>query len=237
MKKYEAALKYYENKKYAKAALLLEDVLPILVGKEEGEKAQFYYAYAYFNQELYIESAYYFQEFYTTYGRSPMAEEALFMHGYSLYLQSPRHNLDQTPTLEAINDLQSFIDRYPNSEYKSKATEILDELQYKLAFKAFNNAKLFYNLGRYKAALVMLDEFMDAFPDSEYVEEATYLKVKVAHDLAQNSLSSLQKERYGQAVEFYTTFIDKYPESKWAPEAEKLYISSNEALDNFKQPN
>jgi outer membrane protein assembly factor BamD len=234
MKKYEAALKYYENEKYAKAALLLEDVLPILVGKEEGEKAQFYYAYSYFHQELYIESAYYFQEFFNTYGRSPMAEEALFMHGYSLYLQSPRHNLDQTPTLEAINDLQGFIDRYPASEYKSKATEILDELQYKLAFKAFNNAKLFYNLDRYKAALVMLEEFTNSFPDSEYIEEATYLRVKVAHDLAVNSLPSLQKERFGQAIEYYTEFIDKYPESRWGKEAEELYIASTEAVSRLQ---
>lgn len=237
MKKYEAALDYYENEKYAKAAILLEDVLPILVGKEEGEKAQFYYAYSYFHQGLFIESAYYFQEFYNTYGRSPMAEEALFMHGYSLYLQSPRHNLDQTPTLEAINDLQTFIERYPNSEYKSKATEILDELQYKLAFKAFNNAKLFYELGRYKAALVMLEEFSNSFPDSEYIEEANYLKIKVAHDLALNSLPSLQAERYQQAVDFYTSFIDTYPESRWAPEAEKLYISSTEAINRNQQPN
>ena len=232
-KKYEAALKYYEEESYGKAAILLEEVLPLTRGTEDAEKAQFYYAYSHFHQELFIESAYYFKQFYDTYGRSPLAEEALFMHAYSLYLQSPRYNLDQTSTFEAIDALQNFINIFAYSEYRERATKIMDELQEKLAKKAYENAKLYYNLSRYKAALIALDNFADDFPDSEYNEELAYLKVKVAYDLAEQSLPSVQRQRYFDTIQFYQNFVDKYPESNWGREAEDLYIRAQAKIDKM----
>jgi outer membrane protein assembly factor BamD len=233
MVKYEAAVKYYEDKKYARAAILLEDILPILTGRPEGEKAQFIYAYSHFYQKLYIESAYYFNEFYNVYGRSPQAEEALFMHGYSLYLQSPNYNLDQTSTLEAVTALQNFINQHPQSEYREKATQILDELQFKLANKAFDNARLFYDVGRYKSALVVLETFADDFPDSQHNEEAAYLRIQAAYDLARNSLPSKQPERYREVVDVYLNFVDRYPDSRFLSDAEKLYISSQAEIEDL----
>ncbi len=222
-KKYEAALKYYEEERYAKAAILLEEVLPLTRGTEDAEKAQFYYAYSHYHQELFIESAHYFKLFFDTYGRSPLAEEALFMHAYSLYQQSPRYNLDQTSSFEAINALQNFINIYSQSIYRERATEILDQMQQKLARKAYENAKLYYQIGRFKAALIALDNFSDDFPDSNFNEELAYLKVKVGYDLAKNSLPRLQRERYFDTIDYYQTFVDTYPESNWGREAEKLY--------------
>ena len=232
-KKYEAALKYYEQEKWGKAAILLEEVLPLTRGTQEAEKAQFYYAYAHFHQDLFIESAYYFRLFFDTYGRSPLAEEALFMHAYSLYLQSPRYNLDQTSSFEAIEALQNFINRYAYSEYKERATQILDQLQTKLARKAYENAKLYYNIGRYKAAIVALENFSRDFPDSDYNEEIAYLKVKVAYDLARKSLPRLQRERFFDAVDHYQEFVDTYPNSNWGREAEKVYIQAQQAIENL----
>ena len=234
MEKYQAALKYYEDKKYSRAAILLEDALPLLTGLPEGEKAQFLYAYSHFHQKLYIESAYHFKQFYNIYGRSPQAEEALFMNAYSLYLQSPKYNLDQTSTLDAVNALQNFINLYPRSEYKEKATQIIDELQYKLAKKAFDNAKLFYEVGRYKSALVVLDTFGDDFPDSPYNEEAAYLRILAAYDLARNSLESKKQERFANVVEIYLSFVDKYPQSPFLIEAERAYVNAQEALERIK---
>lgn len=234
MKKYQAALEYYEDKRYAKAAILLEDVLPLLTGMPEGEKAQYLYAYSHFHQELYIESGYYFKQFYDLYGRSPQAEEALYMHGYSLYLQSPSLKLDQTSTLEAVNALQNFINIYPRSEYKEKATQIMDDLQHKLSRKAFDNAKLYYDIGRYKAALVVLETFSEDFPDSPYNEEAAFLRILAAYELASNSLASLQQQRYTDVVDIYLNFIDQYPQSARIQEAERVYLSSQAALEKIR---
>ncbi|EMR03245.1 outer membrane protein assembly factor BamD [Cesiribacter andamanensis] len=168
------------------------------------------------------------------YGRSPQAEEALFMHGYSLYLQSPNYKLDQTSTLDAINAMQNFINLYPRSEYKERATLVLDELQHKLAKKAYDNAKLYYNVSRYKAALIVLENFSEDFPDSEYNEEVAFLRIQAAYELAKNSLPRLQQERYNDVMDIYLSFIDRYPESAWGREAERLYVNSQAELARMK---
>jgi outer membrane protein assembly factor BamD len=234
MKKYQAALGYYEDKRYAKAAILLEDVLPLLTGMPEGEKAQYLYAYSHFNQELYIESGYYFKQFYDLYGRSPQAEEALYMHGFSLYKQSPNIKLDQTSSLEAVNALQNFINIYPKSEYKDKATQIMDDLQFKLSQKAFDNAKLYYDIARFKSAMVVLNTFADDFPDSPFNEEAAYLRILAAYELANNSISSLQQERFTNVVDIYLSFIESYSESNYIQDAERVYLTSQAELEKIR---
>lgn len=234
-KKYEAAMEYYEQEKYGRAAILLEEVLPLTRGTDQAEKAQYYYAYAHYHQRLYIEAAYYFKLFYDTYGRSPLAEEALFMHAFSLYEQSPRYNLDQTSSFEAIEALQNFINIFAYSDYKERATAILDQLQAKLALKAYEQAKLYYEIGRYKAALVALDTFANDFPDSNFNEELAYLKVKVGYDLARNSLPKVQRERYFDTVDFYQNFVDRYPDSNWGREAERYYVQAQQEIVKINQ--
>lgn len=220
---YEAALKYYNEKDYYRATVLLENVLPIIRGTQKSEEAQFYYAYAHYYQRKYILSAHYFKEFYETYSRSERAQEAMFLHAYSLYLESPNPSLDQSSTTEAIDAMQRFINRYPYSDYKERAEAILDELQEKLEAKAFANAIQYYNLERYEAAIIAMDNFQRDYPDSDMNENASYWKLAAQFYLAEQSITSKQKERYYTTIEFYQTFIDKYPQSEFVTQAESIY--------------
>ncbi len=222
-KKYDAALKYYEEKDYYRATMLLEEILPIIRGSKTAEEAQYYYAYAHYYQRKYVLSAHYFQQFYETYSRSKYATEAMFMHAYSLYQESPVHSLDQSSTVEAIDAMQLFINKYPYSDYKERAENIMDELQAKLEVKAYDNALLYYQLGDYKAAIIAFNNFQNDYPDSDLNEEISYWKLAAQFQLAEQSITSKQKERYYTTIEYYQSFIDKYPESKFVKEAESIY--------------
>jgi outer membrane protein assembly factor BamD len=235
--KYEAAVKYYEEEDYYRANLLFEDIIPVIRGTEEAELANFYFAYSYFHQKQYILSAHYFESFVTIYSRSDFAMEAAYMHAYSLYMQSPVFRLDQTPTYQAIGSFQKFINKYPYSEYAQQADDLIDELQVKLETKAFENAKLYYKIESYKAAMVAFDNFRIDFPDSRFQEEVAYLSIKAAYDFAQVSIQSRQKERYTQAIEYYEKFIDKYPSSSFQKDAESIYADCVEELTNFADQN
>jgi outer membrane protein assembly factor BamD len=235
--KYEAALKYYENEQYNKVTVLFEEILPIIRGTEEAELGNFYFAYAYYYQKQYILSAHHFQEFVNIYGRSDYALEASYMHAYSLYLQSPDYQLDQTTTYEAIVAMQSFINRYPTSEYAPDADKIIDEMQVKLETKAYNTAKLYHKLRRYKSALVAFENFRNDYPDSDFNEEISFLNIETSFDLAEASIRSRQEERYRNTIEFYQKFIDKYPNSEFLKDAEKIYTKSIEEITNFANSN
>ena len=229
--KYAAAMSYYAKggKGYYKAGLLFEEIIPLIQGKgEEGEKAQFFAAYCKYHQGLYLESAASFQKFYQTFGRSGYAEEAQFMHAYSLFKDSPNYNLDQSNTLTAMETLQTFINSYPTSKYRDQCQQIINYLRVKLETKAYENAKLYYKIGSadvsyHRSAVVMFDNFQKNFPDSGYNEEVGYLKIVAQYQVARNSFESKQKDRYTDVVKFYEAFLDKYPASKYLKDAERLY--------------
>ncbi len=234
--KYEAAIKYYEEADYYRSSILFEQILPIIKGSTEAEKANFLYAYTYYYQEQYLLASHYFKTFYDTYNRSEYAQEARFMFGYSLYQESPRYNLEQTSTKEAIVALQSFINRYTDSEFVPKATAALDDLQVKLEKKAYEKALLYYKLRKFqsgpflKAAIVQFDNFQNDYPDSDYIEEIRYYEIEAKYKLAEVSIPSLKKERYSETIQFYQDFIDTYETSEYMRSAEKIYEDSTNEI-------
>lgn len=226
--KYESSLRYYEEEEYYKASVLLDQVLPIIKGTLDAEKASFYRAYCYFHQRQYVLSGNYFNEFATVYSRSEWAIEAAYMSAYSSYLQSPDYNLDQSSTYDAVNAFQTFINRNPYSEYVEPATRYIDELQRKLEKKAFENAKQYHKVERWEAARVAFETFANEFPDSKLNEEILFYAVDSEFSYARQSIRSKQRERYQKTIKLYQEFIDKYPNSELLKRAEKFYVESLE---------
>lgn len=233
--KYEAAIKYYEDRDYFRSNVLFEDIIPLIKGLEEGELAQFYNAYTYYYQRQYLLSSHYFKTFATVYSRSEHAEEASFMSAYSLYQQSPEYNLDQSSTINAIDELQRFINRNPASEYTPQATELIDNLQYKKAKKQFEIAKQYLKVRKYLAAAESFETFAEDFPDSEFVEEALFLMVKTQYLYANNSIVSKQVERYQETITLYQNFIDSYPSTSFSKQAENIFSDSVEKIRKIKE--
>ncbi|HET8861315.1 outer membrane protein assembly factor BamD [Marivirga sp.] len=235
-KKYDAAISYYKQGEYYKANVLLEQILPIIKGSEKAEIANYYYGYTYYYQGQYLLASHYFKTFYDTFNRSEFAEEARFMFGYSLFKDSPRYNLDQASSKEAIVALQGFINRFPQSEFVPKADDALAQLRNKLERKAYEKALLYYDLKKFmtgeylKAALVEFDNFQDDFPGSSFTEEIRYLEIEAKYKLAEVSIYTLKKERYQEAIDFYEDFIDTYENSPYQSKAEDIYEKSLEQI-------
>lgn len=235
--KYEASLNYFAKKDYYRASILLEQIMPIIRGLPEAEKAQFTLAYCQYYQKLYLLSSEHFKSFYETYGRSTLAEEARYMYAYSLFKSSPGSNLDQTESIEAMVSMQEFLNRYPQSQYRDQALEVINTIQLRLEEKGFNNARQYLQLRYYKAAIVALENFIKNFPDSRYVEEAHFLIMVSQYQLAEESIQARQKERYQEVVNDYLQFIDRYPDSAFLKEAERYYTDSLEKLGRLKNVN
>lgn len=235
---YKGAIAYYEQGKYGKAKLLFEKVSPYYRGTLEAEKVQFYWAYCEYYQRLYTLAAFRFKNFYQTYGRSEYAEEAEYMHAYSLYQDAPDSNLDQTSSEEAVIAMQNFLNRRPASQYYVRANEIIDELQVRFETKAYERAKLYYKLSTglsfrnyLEAALVTFDSFKADFPDSKYNEELMYLSIETNYKLADNSITSRKKERFQKTVAYYNEFLERYPNSEYLAQAQDYLEQSQKELE------
>lgn len=234
-KKLEAALKYYEEEEYYKSSTLFQDIKPLVKGSEKSEIVDFYFAYSLYNLKQYELSAKYFKGFIELFSRSDKVIEAEYLYAFSLYKESPNSNLDQSNTIEAINAIQSFINKYPYSEFSKGANELIDELQIKLETKNFENAKQYYKTRTYKSAIIALNNFENDFPDSSYNDECNYLKIVCQYLIAKNSFDDLKKERYKKVTEYYLKFVDKYPNSSFITEAEKMYVESLNLLTKFAE--
>lgn len=230
--KYEKAIEYYLDEDYYRAQTLLEELLIIYKGTNKAEEVYYYYAYSYYYLDDYILASYHFKILAKTYPNSKYAEECSFLSAYCHYLNSPNPNLDQTDTYSAIESLQLFINKFSESERKDTCNYLIDKLRLKLETKSYNNAKLYYRLGDYKAAITTIKTSLNDFPDSEFREELVFLLLKSNFLLAENSIRKKQSERYQSTVNEYYAFIDEFPENERVKEAEKMYEQSIKKLKN-----
>jgi outer membrane protein assembly factor BamD len=232
--KYEAAIKYYDKGDFFRSGTLLEELIPLLKGRPEAEKAQFYFANTNYKQRNYVLSAYYFKQFIDTYPNSPLAEEASFLRAKSLYRDSPSYELDQTNTITAVETIQDFLNTYPSSQFKAEAESMSQELQKKLENKAFQSAKLYYALRYNQAAATALGNFTTQYPGSVYSEQADFIRLEAQYAWAKESIEVRQRERFQEAITFYQHFIDTYPQSKNLRAAQAMYDDSRAELERLK---
>jgi outer membrane protein assembly factor BamD len=230
--KYDAALKYYNNKDYIKAQQLFEQLLTIYRGTEKAQDINYYYAYCNYYIGDYVMAQFYFTNFYHTYPHTPRAEECEFMRAFCEYLLSPLYSLDQTDTQKAIDAFQTFVDDYPNSDKLKECNKDIDILRAKLERKYFEIAKQYYTIASYHAASAALNGYVKDYPNSKYNEEAYFLIVKADYMYAINSVTRQKATRLAQVVKDYHKFVDNYPKSDYLKEAETLYNSTVELQKN-----
>jgi outer membrane protein assembly factor BamD len=160
--------------------------------------------------------------------------ESMYMYAYSLFLDSPVEELDQSSSAEAIGAMQRFLNMYPDTKYSGQATATINELQRKLETKAYNNALLYKKLSQHNSAVITFENFSEDFPDSRYNEEINFLKLQSQHEYARKSIPSKQKERYEKAIEIYDYFIQNYPDSKFAKEAARINNDCRKWMNDFQ---
>jgi outer membrane protein assembly factor BamD len=231
--KYKTALSYYyEKEDYVRAGTLFDQIAAVFRGTDQADTIYYLQAMSYFKQSDYILSGHYFRTFAATYGGSPFVEQADFMGAYCYYLLSPRPELDQTNTVQAIQAFQLYMIKYPGSEKSEEVKAFLAELRDKLVEKSYLSAKLYYNLEDYKASMVALTNSLIAYPDNKYREEIMFMLVKSSYMFAEKSVSSKKKERFQDAVDEYYSFAAEFPESRFIKEAKRYYRLSAKYLGN-----
>ncbi|MCK4879940.1 MAG: outer membrane protein assembly factor BamD [Bacteroidales bacterium] len=231
-KKYDMGVQFYEEGEFAKAGTLFDQVANIFRGTTKADTVKYYQAKSYYGQRDYMMAGYYFNELSATYASSVYLEEADFMTGYCFYKQSPRAELDQETTYKTITAMQMFMVKYPTSERVVQCQEIITEMSDKLVEKSFISARLYYDLGYYKSAILALRNSLIEYPDTRYREELLFVILKSSYLLADGSIPSKQRERFQATVDEYYSYIGEFPEGPHSKEARRMYDSSNKYLEN-----
>jgi outer membrane protein assembly factor BamD len=235
MLKKEKAIEYYYNEDYHRALGLLTDVIPAFRGTAQAEQLNYYYAMAHYKQGDYVLAAHYFKTFTQGFPRSEHAEEFLFMSAYCKYLLSPRPSLDQTPTREAIRELQAFVNRYPNSTRVEEANTLIDELREKLEVKAFGSAMMYFNIRDYMAAVRSFQNVIRDYPDTQFREEAMFYILRSHFLFAENSIEARQLERYQNVVDAHRRLVNRFPETEFLAQADRMLRTATDEISRLEE--
>ncbi len=226
--KFDYAKRAFEKGKYAQAATLLKDCITVFKGSEKAEESLYLLALSYYENKDYTSSGQYFKLYYTRYPKGKYAELARYYCGYGYYLDSPEPQLDQSLTIKAIEELQGFLEYFPNSDKVSIAQNAIFEMQDKLTLKQLENAQLYYNLGsymgnNYESAVIVAKNAIKDYPYSKYKEDLEMLVLKARYQEASMSVDERKADRFRDVIDEYYSFINNYPDSPNREEAENIY--------------
>ncbi len=235
--KYSYAKKYFNAKQYSKSVTLLEELVTIFKGTSYAEESLYLLAQSYYGQKDYQTASQYFETYYTTYPKGEYTELSRFYSGYGLYLDSPDPRLDQSQTFKAIEQLQLYLEYYPQSERAPQAQNIMFELQEKLAYKELLATRLYYNLGtylgnNYLSSVITAQNALKNYPYSKYREEFMFLVLRSKYELALVSIEEKLQGRYREVVDEYYNYMNEYPDGKYVKQVKKFYDYASKRIND-----
>lgn len=233
--KYEAAKNYFAKGQYSRAVTLLNELIAILKGTNKAEESLYMLGMSYYNQRDYQTAAQTFIQYYNVYPRGIYTELARFHAGKALFLDTPEPRLDQSGTYTAIQQLQMFMEYFPQSSRKEEAQNMIFALQDKLVMKEYLSAKMYYNLGNYRgnnylSCVITAQNALKDYPYTNLREDLSILILRAKYEMAINSIDDKKPERYRETIDEYYGFKNEFPESKYLKDAERIFQESKKVL-------
>jgi outer membrane protein assembly factor BamD len=202
-----------------------------LSGTPQADSLYYYYGCSFFEDYDFQASIDTFEVFRRNYGASKFLEDADYKLAMSLYFLSPEPTRDQAITLRAINSIAEYMGRYPETTHREVCEERMEELRRKLYTKSYENAKLYYTIRQYKAAVRALNNAIDEYPTSPYREELMYLATRSAYLFARNSVPDQRTDRYLSMMDNFYNLISEYPETRHLREVEQMRDEAREHIE------
>ncbi|AZI67086.1 outer membrane protein assembly factor BamD [Kaistella daneshvariae] len=225
----------FANKKWANALALYERLSNLVAGTDDAPNVVYNSAYANYYDKNYKLAGHQFKNFAVTFPQDPRVEDAAYMSALCYYEGSLDYNLDQSSTELAINEMQNFLNNYPNSEKSKNINELIDELTYKLEFKAYENARQYFKMADYKASSTAFENVLNDFPSTKLRTKIYDYMLKSKYELAVNSVYDLKKDRLEEASTFAKQVEREMPNSELAKTAADLQAKLQKEKENFAE--
>lgn len=227
---YQQGMQRFENEDYDEAIRYFRAVFSYGRANDWADDAQLQMARAYRNNNQFRLAATEYRRFLELYRNDERVPTAEYERAMSYFELSPRYQLDQTDTRQALSLFQLFIDRYPNHELVPEAQEHITELREKLAHKKYEAATLYETRDMYRAAALTHEVVFDQYPETSWADDALLGAIRSYIEYSAQSVEQRQAERLQQAVENYNRLVQVFPDSPLLKEAEALYEDAQDRL-------
>lgn len=169
---FRIAKRKFDNKDYLEAIDDFSFIKIKFPGTSVSDKAQFYLGDSYYHREEYILAAYEYENMLKNYPLSPLLPDTRYKLGLCYYNLSPKYSLDQEFTRYAIEELELYIELYPEDKHVRDAEKKLNELKDKIAYKKYRTGILYMKMDDYRAAALYFKSVYEEYVDSDWADDA-----------------------------------------------------------------
>lgn len=207
----------FNKKKYAKAAILYQDIIfertTLLTSVAQMKLADCYY-----EDDKYYDARLEYEQMIKLFPDNEKISDAYYRIGVCYFEESLPSHYTQEETNSAINAFNIFLDRFPNDVRKDKAIKYIQECQYKLLKKKYENGRIYYKMQDYSASLLYLQEIMDLGNTNELDMNSHFIAANIYNYWKQYDISKAH----------LAVVLDRYPDTKIAKKAKKLLLKIKE---------
>lgn len=177
--KLDFADRLFEKKKYRDAAVEYRDFLASFAGDDRSDYAQFRLAESLRLSKDYSMAEVEYRVLTSDYGYSQYIDDAFYLQAVCALAQAPRVERDQKKTYEALEKVKRFLEVFPTSDRIDEARATLREINDRLAYKDFLNAKLYFSRKAYDSALIYFDKIVDLYPETKWAVRSRYYRALI----------------------------------------------------------
>lgn len=164
----------YKAGRYEEAITQWKKVRETYSSPELTTEAELKIADAHFSNKAYIEAAAAYEDFRKLHPTNPKLPYVMYRTGLSHYNQITGIDTDQTPVKNAAATLESFLNRYPDSEYAPEARQKLaDCLDKELAYENYVG-NFYLRTGKYTSAVKRLNEALLRFSKAPKLDQTLF---------------------------------------------------------------
>jgi outer membrane protein assembly factor BamD len=202
----------YNDENYFEAIQHFEVIRIQYPGSAYADSARFYSGMSRYHREEYLLASYEFGQLIQNIPSSPLVPEAQYMIAECYVQLSPGVQLDQVYTIKAINELQTFMELYPNHPRIEQARKDIITMYDKLAEKEFNTGVLYKGLDNYASATIYFDTIIDRYYNTSYVDDAMVEKLSIL----------MLRKKWAEGSRLAEQFLAKYQDSPFVAKVERM---------------
>ncbi len=152
-----------------------------------------------------------YREFLTFYPRSPRADYAQYQLAMTYFEQMRAPDRDQTPTREALAELQVLFTRFPESPLIPEAKRKWREARDRLSDHNFGVGLLYYRLRVYAGAVSRFQEILKEDPAYSRRDGVYYYLAEIF----------LRADNKAEAIPYYNRLVTEFVESEYLERAQE----------------
>jgi outer membrane protein assembly factor BamD len=152
-----------------------------------------------------------YREFLRYFPFAPRADYAQFKLAQTQIRQVLKPERDQTPTRDALRELQTFMTTYPDSKYLPEVTELYRQMRDRLSDSEMVVARYYFKVRHYLGTISRLEELMKVDPGYTNRDGMYYLLGETYYRVG----------RKGEAKVLFDRLLSEFKESDYLDDAKK----------------